>query len=59
MKIITILCVIVGMLLGLTTLFMVVLFGISCLLPEAIEAIDKTREWLKKCREEEKDDNNN
>ena len=52
MKIITILCVIVGMLLGLTTLFMVTLFGIANLLPDAIEAIDDTREWLKKRREE-------
>ena len=52
MKIITILCVVVGVLLGLTTLIMVVLFGIANLLPDAIEAIDDTREWMKKLREE-------
>lgn len=52
MKIITFLFVVVGMLLGLTTLFIVTLFGIANLLPEAIEAIDDTREWLKKRREE-------
>lgn len=52
MKIITFLFVVVGMLLGLTTLFIVTLFGIANLLPEAIEAIDDTRERLKKRREE-------
>ena len=52
MKIILVLSVAVGLLLGLTTLIMVVLFGIANLLPDAIEAIDDAREWLKKLREE-------
>ena len=52
MKIILVLSVAGVLLLGLTTLVMVVLFGIANLLPDAIEAIDDTREWLKKCREE-------
>ena len=55
MKIILILCVAVGvisiLLLGLTA----ILYGIADLLPDTIEAIDKTRALLKKRREEAKD----
>ena len=56
MKIIAILGVALVIILALGLLSLVFLFGIANLLPEAIEAIDETREWLKERREEAKDD---
>lgn len=56
MKIITILCVAVGLILGLSATFMVILFGIADILPDAVEAIDKTRVWLKRRKDEGEDD---
>ena len=52
MKIILVLCVAVGAIFVLLFALMVTLFGIANLLPDAIEAIDDTREWLKERREE-------
>lgn len=54
MKIILVLCVAVGVIAVLSAAFTVILYGIADILPDTIEAIDKTREWLKK-RTEEKD----
>ena len=59
MTIILVLCVAVGVIAVLSATFTVILYGIADILPDTIEAIDKTREWLKKRREEAKDDNNN
>lgn len=59
MKIILILCVAVGVIAVLSAAFTVILYGIADILPDTIEAIDKTRELLKKRREEVKDGNNN
>ena len=59
MTIILVLCVAVGVIAVLSATFTVILYGIADILPDTIEAIDKTREWLKKRREEANDDNNN
>ena len=56
MKIILVLCVAVGAIAVLSVAFTVILYGIADILPDTIEAIDKTRELLKKRREEAKDD---
>ena len=52
MKIILVLCVAVGVIAVLSAAFTVILYGIADILPDTIEAIDKTRELLKKRREE-------
>lgn len=56
MKIILILCVAVGVISVLGAVLTVILYGIADILPDTIEAIDKTRELLKKRREGAKDD---
>ena len=55
MKIILILCVAVGVIAVLSAALTVILYGIADILPDTIEAIDKTRALLKKRREEAKD----
>ena len=55
MKIILVLCVGVGVISVLFYVLMVILYGIADILPDTIEAIDKTRALLKKRREEAKD----
>ena len=52
MKIILVLSVAVGVIFVLLFALTVILYGIADILPDTIEAIDKTREWLKKRREE-------
>jgi len=48
MKIILVLSVAVGVIFVLLFALTVILYGIADILPDTIEAIDKTREWLKK-----------
>ena len=55
MKIILVLCVAVGVIFVLLFALTVILYGIADILPDTIEAIDKTRALLKKRREEAKD----
>ena len=59
MKIILVLSVAVGVIFLLLLELTAILYGIADILPDTIEAIDKTRELLKKRREEAKDGNNN
>ena len=52
MKIILVLSVAVGVIFVLLFALTVILYGIADILPDTIEAIDKTRALLKKRREE-------